>query len=73
MTRHTLRPQAIDALKARVDLVDLLAAHGVQVKNEGKGYKATCPWHEDKTPSLSEWMCRRASITASVAASRGTP
>ena len=53
MTANPTDRQAIDDLKARVDLVALLGAHGVQVKKEGRGYKACCPWHEDKTPSLS--------------------
>jgi DNA primase len=53
MTANPNDRAQIDDLKARVDLVALLAAHGVQVKKDGKGHKACCPWHEDKTPSLS--------------------
>ena len=45
--------QDIDTLKSHVDLVDLLAAHGVQAKSNGRGYKALCPWHCEKSPSLS--------------------
>ena len=53
MTANPTDRTQIDDLKARVDLVALLAAHGIKAKKEGKGHKATCPWHEDETPSLS--------------------
>ena len=46
MTANPNGRESIDNLKASVDLVALLAAHGVQVKKEGKGHKARCPWHE---------------------------
>ena len=54
MTANPSDRSQIDDLKAQVDLVALLAAHGVHVKKEGKGHKASCPWHEDKTPA-SRW------------------
>ena len=43
----------LDVLKASVDLVALFEAHGVSIKKMGRGFKACCPFHEDKTPSLS--------------------
>ena len=43
----------LDTLKARVDLVDLLAAHGVQAKPNGRGHKACCPFHSERSPSFS--------------------
>ena len=49
----TLDRREIDELKAAVDLVALLEAHGVAVRKVGRGRKALCPFHEEKTPSLS--------------------
>jgi len=49
----TLDRQEIEDLKARVDLVALLQEHGVQVKKQGRGFKALCPFHDESTPSLS--------------------
>jgi len=43
----------IEKLKAGVDLVALLEAHGVAVKKLGRAYKALCPYHSEDTPSLS--------------------
>jgi len=43
----------IEKLKASVDLVSLLEAHGVAVKKLGRAYKALCPFHSEDTPSLS--------------------
>lgn len=52
MTPTTDRKE-LDDLKARVDLVELFDNHGVTVKKTGRGFKALCPFHEEKTPSLS--------------------
>ncbi len=49
----TLDRQELDDLKARVDLVALLQSHGVEVRKQGRGCKALCPFHDEKTPSLS--------------------
>ena len=45
--------EVVDDLKARVDLVAFLEAHGVSPKKMGRSYKACCPLHPDKTPSFS--------------------
>jgi len=42
-----------DAIKDKVDIVALFAEFGVELKQKGKSYIGRCPWHEDKTPSLS--------------------
>lgn len=41
---------AFNAVKASVDIVDAARRYGIQVV---RGGKAHCPWHADKTPSLS--------------------
>jgi len=42
-----------DALKGKVDIVDLFLEFGVKLTKKGKNYIGLCPWHEDKNPSLS--------------------
>lgn len=49
----TLDRQELDDLKASVDLVELFEAYGVDVRKFGRGFKARCPFHDEKTPSLS--------------------
>ncbi|HUD20933.1 MAG TPA: DNA primase [Candidatus Saccharimonadales bacterium] len=41
----------VEEVKARIDLVDLVSQY-VQVKKAGANYKAVCPFHQEKTPSL---------------------
>ncbi len=47
----------------RTDLVALVQAKGIQLKKNGKSYMGLCPFHADKTPSLSItpsknlWQC----------------
>ena len=41
---------AFEIVKDRVDIVDAAQRYGVQVV---RGGKAHCPWHTDRTPSLS--------------------
>ncbi len=53
----------IDALKARVDLVEVIRTTGVELKQSGQGFVGRCPFHKDKKPSLSVspgeqlWQC----------------
>jgi DNA primase catalytic core len=43
-----------DDIKKNIDIVELFAYFNVKLKQSGKGYKGTCPFHNDsKTPSLS--------------------
>ena len=43
---------ALEEIKARTDLSDLIAGYGIQVKRAGGSYKACCPFHHEKTPSF---------------------
>ena len=43
---------AIEEIKARTDLADLVEGYGIQVKRAGGAYKACCPFHHEKTPSF---------------------
>lgn len=43
----------IDAIKQGVDLVALVRSRGVQLRQNGKGYKGICPFHDDDDPSFT--------------------
>ena len=45
-------PEQIEEIKARIDLSELIASYGVQVKRMGASLKACCPFHHEKTPSF---------------------
>lgn len=45
--------ERLDELKQNVDLVALVQAHDVKLKRSGKNWMGCCPFHDDKTPSLS--------------------
>ncbi len=49
----TIDRQDLDNLKACVDLVSLFQQCGVEVRKQGRGFKALCPFYDEKTPSLS--------------------
>ncbi len=42
----------VEDIKARIDLADLIASYGIQVKTAGTTKKACCPFHHEKTPSF---------------------
>ena len=44
---------ALEEIKARIDLADLIASYGIQVKTAGASKKACCPFHHEKTPSFN--------------------
>ncbi len=48
----------IDEIKARVDLAELVASYGIQVKHAGGSAKACCPFHHEKTPSFNINLAR---------------
>lgn len=42
----------VDALKARIDLEDVIQACGVELRRQGTELAALCPFHSEKTPSF---------------------
>ena len=58
-----IEKERIEELKRSIDLVALVESRGIPLKKNGKGYKGLCPFHKDKTPSLSVnpntnlWQC----------------
>lgn len=42
----------IHAVLARVDLVDVVAKHHVELKKAGSEWEGLCPFHEERTPSF---------------------
>ena len=49
----TIDRQELDELKARVDLLALVEASGLELKRVGKNWFCRCPFHEDREASLS--------------------
>jgi len=51
---HLLRigRERIDAIKERVDLVQLVAERGIKLQRKGRHLFALCPFHQEKTPSF---------------------
>jgi DNA primase len=41
-----------DAIRARIDIVDLVMRDGVRLKKTGKNFTGLCPFHADKNPSF---------------------
>jgi len=44
---------AIEEIKARIDLADLISSYGIKLRRSGANYMACCPFHHEKTPSFS--------------------
>lgn len=54
VARTTLTREFIDAVKARVNLVALVQAHGVELKERGRLFVGRCPLdHQDSDPSFT--------------------
>lgn len=53
---------AVQQIKARVDLVELVQQH-VRLRKQGREFSGLCPFHQEKTPSFSvnqqlqSWFC----------------
>ncbi len=58
-----------DEIKARLDIVDVVADHVPDLKRSGKNYHARCPFHQERTPSFvvfpdrQTWRCFGACAT----------
>ena len=52
-----------DDIKARVDLIDVVADYVPDLKRSGRNYHARCPFHQENTPSFvvfperQTWRC----------------
>lgn len=42
---------SLETLRRRIDLVEVLSTH-IELKRTGSAYKALCPFHDEKSPSL---------------------
>ena len=42
----------IDAIKERVDLAQVVAERGIELRRKGRHLFALCPFHSEKTPSF---------------------
>ncbi|MEK6567965.1 MAG: CHC2 zinc finger domain-containing protein, partial [Candidatus Omnitrophota bacterium] len=41
----------LEEILSRVDIVELISGY-IPLKRSGRGYKALCPFHHEKTPSF---------------------
>ncbi|MCP4345039.1 MAG: toprim domain-containing protein, partial [Desulfobacterales bacterium] len=61
--KNMIDREIIDTVKTDIDLVSLIESRGIKLKKNGRGHVGLCPFHEDKTPSLSVtpeanlWQC----------------
>lgn len=47
---------AIDEIKSRIDIVDLVSEAGVRLRKAGRNYTGFCPFHDNKhTPAFVVW------------------
>ena len=47
-----LSDQALEEIKSRTDLCEIVSSHGVEVRSMRGGHWACCPFHHEKTPSF---------------------
>ena len=58
----------VDDVKSRIDILDMVSQH-VSLQRSGRSYKASCPFHTEKTPSFfvfperQSWRCFGACAT----------
>ena len=52
MGRGLISKEVIDRIRDRVDIVEIVSQH-VTLAKAGQGFKARCPFHQDKTPSFT--------------------
>lgn len=52
-----------ERVRAATDIVELVSGYSIDVRRQGRGYVALCPWHHDRRPSLQVnperqiWKC----------------
>lgn len=49
----TVSESALEDIKSRIDLGDLISSYGIAVRHSGSSLMACCPFHNEKTPSFS--------------------
>src|SRR5579872_3423990 len=47
----TFSRESLEVLRSRIDLIEVLSPY-LKLQRSGAAYKALCPFHEEKTPSL---------------------
>ncbi len=52
MSLPRLHPRTIEAVKERADIVDVVGEH-VVLKKKGREFVGLCPFHDDKSPSMT--------------------
>ena len=52
MAHPRLHPRTIEAVKERADIVDVVGEH-VVLKKKGREFVGICPFHDDKSPSMT--------------------
>ena len=52
MAPPRLHPRTIEAVKERADIVDVVGEH-VVLKKKGREFVGVCPFHDDKSPSMT--------------------
>ncbi len=52
MNLPRLHPRTIEAVKERADIVDVVGEH-VVLKKKGREFVGLCPFHDDKSPSMT--------------------
>ena len=52
MSTPRLHPRTIEAVKERADIVDVVGEH-VVLKKKGREFVGICPFHDDKSPSMT--------------------
>ncbi|MFY8148191.1 MAG: DNA primase [Prochlorococcaceae cyanobacterium] len=52
MNLPRLHPRTIEAVKERADIVDVVGEH-VVLKKKGREFVGICPFHDDKSPSMT--------------------
>src|SRR5476651_1926106 len=72
LTPENPRRPDFDQIKRAADLVAVIEAHGVALKQEGRDYVGLCPFHDDKKPSLRVtpgkglWRCMSCEAAGNV-------